>query len=233
MNRFGSNSYDNESDQFAQNQQIGRQLHENSPRPWNESGRPHHVGNRHGHSPNYRPDAVNDIRYHNDYTQRNEYGGRGGENPNMPYYPQDEAQRHHDTSIWTERNAYKDNDYRYRSGHRNYWHEDYDEKYEGRHHHPHPQNFFANIGQGLREGWNNLVHGRHDDDRYEDEYRRNKRPYNPYDSYRLNQGDNRYNRPEERDNPMQSRTNPQSNEWKNSGPDHRDEDFFDSRNFKL
>ena len=225
MNRFGSNSYDNENDQYAQNQQIGRRLAENSPRPWD----PRHQGNPtnlHSGYPNYRPDAVNDIRYHNDNRPRNQYGGRGGENPNMPNYPQDNAYRHHDTKIWSERNDYKDNDYRYRSGHRNYWHEDYDEKYEGQHHRPHPQNFFSNIGQGLREGWNNLVHGRHDDNRYEgnrydDDHHRNKRTYNPYDSYRLDRNRN------------ESRNNPQSDEWHNSGPDHRDEDFFDPRNFKL
>src|SRR5690349_14823973 len=143
MNRFGSNSYDNENDQFAQNQQIGRRLAENSPRPWNEQGRQHGniPDNRHGHSPNYRPDPVNDIRYHNNYRPRNEFGGRGGENPNMPGHPEDAAWRHHDDRIWTERNDYKDADYRYRSGNRNYWHEDYDEQYEGRHHRPHPQNF--------------------------------------------------------------------------------------------
>ena len=116
MNRFGSNSYDNENDQFAQNQQIGRQLAENSPRPWNDQSRHHIPDNRHGNHPNYRPDPVNDIRYHNTHLYQNQnpnqYRSRAGENPRMPNYPNDDSYRHHDTSIWTERNAYKDNDYR-------------------------------------------------------------------------------------------------------------------------
>ncbi len=221
MNRFGSNSYDDENDQFAQNQQIGRQLHENNPRPWNERNRSQGPDNRHTQSPNYRPDAVNDYRYvnrpGNQNQGRNQYGGRGGENPYMPGHPEDNGYRHHHDRIWTERNDYKDADYRYRSGNRNYWHEDYDEQYEGRHHRPHPQNFFSNIGQGIREGWNNLVHRHHDDDRYQEN--RNRRPHNAYENYRLDKSD--------------SRVRPNSDEWHNSGPDHRDEDFFDSRNFKL
>jgi hypothetical protein len=216
MNRFGSNSFDNENDQFAQNQQVGRQLGENSPRAWNEQNRPH------GSHPNYRPDAVNDIRYVNRNVNpnqnRNEWGGRGGENPNMPYYSGDDSYRHHDTNIWTERNDYKDQDYRYRSGHRNYWHEDYDQQYEGRPHRPHPRDFFTNIGQGIREGWENLTHRHHRDDIHHDDSNRRGKPHNAYENYRL------ANSPR--------RDNPQSNQWHNSGPDHRDEDFFNSRNFR-
>lgn len=219
MNRFGSNSFDNENDQFAQNQQIGRQLADNSPRPWNNQNQHQIPDNRHGSRPNYRPDPVNDIRYYNTHQSGNQYSNHPGHYGRMQSNQPNEGYRHHDTSIWTERNDYKDEDYRYRSGNRNYWHEDYDEQYENRHHRPHPQNFFTNFGQGIREGWNNLFHRHEYDDRnrYEDRSHRNH-PYNAYESYRQN--------------PQEHRSNPGSNEWHNSGPDHRDEDFFDRRNFR-
>src|SRR5690606_6998024 len=130
-NRFGSNSFENENDQFAENQRIGRQLADNNPRPWNETINPDRLyKSRHHAHPPYRPDQdyvsrnrQNNYNQQNYYQEPRFYAGAHGDYP-----VNDPGWRHHDDDIWTERNAYKDSDFRYRSGHRNYWHEDYDDK---------------------------------------------------------------------------------------------------------
>jgi hypothetical protein len=224
MNRFGSNSYENENDMYPQNIRIGKQLAENNPQPWNEAPNPAAHDYRHYNHPNYRPDHP--VDYHRENQQRqSRYGS--GENPVMPYYPADESIRHHDnTNLWTERNAYKDHDYRYRSGHRGYWHEDYDEKYEGMHHRRHPDSFFAHIGEGIREGWNNLMHRNPQQEemerrRHEEERHEQRNRHWPFSE--KSERDSR-NQHMERKN--------LGAEWHNSGPEHRDEDFFNRDNFR-
>jgi hypothetical protein len=256
MNRFGSNSFEHENDQFAQNQRFGRLLGENNPRPWNEGNNPYRrPENLHYNHPHYRPDAP-----HDHYQQgRRRYNG---ERPQMPGAPYDDPARHHDDRYWTERNNYKDHDYRYRSGHRGYWHEDYDENYEGRHHPPHPDNFFVHIGQGIRDGWNNLFHRHPEEPRNEDRSDRGRRPDdnrnyvpNPHWPYTQNRPaenpnyvpnpnwpytQNRpaenpnfvpnphwpYNQNRPEDRGRDPRQNPQNPNRNNAGPDYRDEDFY-------
>lgn len=186
MNRFGSNSFENENEQYPDNIRIGKQLADNNPRPWNES--PHHSSHdmRHGHRPNYRPDTPNNYDYE---ARRQETSSFRQNNSENPYYRHDTGAQHHDTGIWTERNAYKDSDYRYRSGHRGYWHEDYDEKYEGRQHNRHPEGFFQHMGEGIREGWNNLFNRnqpdqgeeRHHQERHFNRHQERRWPANRWD----------------------------------------------------
>ena len=251
MNRFGSNSFENENDQFAENQRIGRQLAENNPRPWNETYDPDRTyQSRHHSHPNYMPDHPVGSRrgYQSRNTNWNDqpsfYAGSHHEYP-----ANDPAWRHHDDQIWTERNAYKDSDYRYRSGHRNYWHEDYDDKYETDYprHSRHPESFFGHVGEGIREGWNNLTHRQHTPERgsrYEERspesnYRNEPRHWPNTSNY---PGDVRRQKnvrseerweDERRRQDYKQRSRQQDPDWHNAGPDHHDEDFFDPRNFRL
>ncbi|KAA9345877.1 hypothetical protein [Adhaeribacter soli] len=218
MNRFGSNSFESENEQYPENIRIGMQLADNNPRRWNETPNYHSNEQRHGHTPNYRPDTPRDYRYENRNRETNQFRG---DNPVNPYNRFDTGNRHHDTSIWTERNAYKDSDYRYRSGNRGYWHEDYDEMYEGKHHDQHPGGILQHIGEGIREGWNNMFNRdqrnqgeelrRQDARYYENQNQQRRWPSSHWD-------EDRHRRHE------QERKNLGA-EWHNSGPDHRDEDF--------
>ena len=241
MNNFGSNNYRNDDDNMAENHRIGRRLaHEN---PHSANGEPNPEGYtsyRHHGSPNYRHDFPQDFqnRQNQPYNQQNQpynqqqYSGYNsnrqfGGNQNHYNQPYNEGARHHDTGIWTERNDYKDDDYRYRSGNRNYWHEEYDQQYENRpQQHQHPDNFFTHIGQGIRHGWNNMFHRNNDEnqnDRYNQENNNQHR-----NNWQQNPAYRNYN-----DNRQSGNRNPQSSEWHNSGPDHRDERFFDSRDFGM
>ncbi|MBK0404784.1 hypothetical protein I5M27_17465 [Adhaeribacter sp. BT258] len=254
MNRFGSNSFENENDQFAENQRIGRQLAENNPRPWTETFDPERTyqSRHHGHPP-YRPDYPNRSNaYAGQSVNRNAYGN---ERPfyagaHQDYPANDPAWRHHDDRIWTERNDYKDSDYRYRSGHRNYWHEDYDDKYEANRpfHHRHPEGIIGHVSEGIREGWNNLVH-RHDRNQPDrDRDRDNRERQSGYETRHWPNAENypgaeqrsqRVIREEERrEDEMRRRqkereSHRHDDRWHNAGPNHHDEDFFDSRNFRL
>jgi hypothetical protein len=247
MNRFGSNSFENENDQFAENQRIGRQLAENNPRPWNETFDPERTyqSRHHGHPP-YRPDyPVN--RYPQAYNRPGNYPeGQFYAGAHHDYPASDPDWRHHDDQIWTERNAYKDSDYRYRSGHRNYWHEDYDDKYEESHppHRRHPEGILGHIGEGIREGWNNLVHPRQGNQTREmndrNRYSGNDVRHWPNSgNYPVNERSQRSIRQEERrEDEMRRRQQERESrrhdsDWHNAGPNHHDEDFFDPRNFRL
>ncbi|MFC5270453.1 hypothetical protein [Adhaeribacter terreus] len=247
MNRFGSNSFENENDQFADNQRIGRQLAENNPRPWNETYDPERTyqGRHHSH-PGYRSDYPSrSDQYYNRSAYGNEPSFYAGSHQDYP--ANDPAWRHHDDRIWSERNDYKDSDYRYRSGHRNFWHEDYDDKYEAnRHpHRRHPESFIEHLGEGIREGWNNLVHPRHERERYEAHRRermhRNELRHWP-NAENYPSAEDRSQRAireeERREDEMRRRQIEQESRrhgagWHNAGPNHHDEDFFDSRNFRL
>ncbi|HSI91201.1 MAG TPA: hypothetical protein VK927_08790, partial [Adhaeribacter sp.] len=130
-----------------------------------------------------------------------------------------------DDKIWTERNFFKDTDYRYRSGHRDQWHRDYDREYDpnyrGDRRQPHDESFLNRIGDGIREGWNNLIHS--DREREENQYYDRDRGYTrPQDRMQDRRDNRRFGPEEERERGYTRR----ESEWKNSGPDHRDEDYI-------
>lgn len=109
----------------------------------------------------YRQD--NDHRYDRPAYRQNE-----GTSSRSPYPDYTRPEQHHD-GFWNERDRYKDDDYRYRSGNRptnrSSWHRaddlDYDEDdrarqrgdYRGR-----DEGFFDRIGNSISNTWRNMTH---------------------------------------------------------------------------
>jgi len=135
----------------------------------------------------------NDQRF-NAYNQNNfnrNYNGFSNQNrnPNTNYHEQSSGERHYDRDrdTWPERNEYKDDDYRFRSGNRGNWHapeglgnpdndryrnqRDYRDRDDYRnynqdrnrndnrnqHDQDRDQGFFGRIGNSISNTWNNLT----------------------------------------------------------------------------
>lgn len=196
MNRFGNTNYEHPEDRFSDHQRYRLQLGDNAERPWENPYDPERNYRSFRHAQAY----YNPYRtgYVENAGNRHFYAGAHNDYP-----ANDPAWRHHDDRYWTERNDYKDSDFRYRSGHRGYWHDDYDEQYENRpKQYHHQESFWDHVGEGIRDGWNNMFHRRpHDvreEERREDHQRRRDHEQKFW-----------------REDP----------DYRNAGPDHRDEDF--------
>lgn len=194
----------------GENQRIGRDIYrERGDRPFNEqyrSGQSYHNQNE-GYRPDQthygsRPDSSyrnqNNINY-GDNRNRNfpDNGPWSNANPQRSYRndlnnpPREyrdytRPEQHHDHRDYTERNAYKDTDYRYRSGNRGNWEAPGSEYVNNQNQYRNtPRNedegFFDRMGNSIRETWNNITNS-HDveDNQYRPNQNRNfNRGYEP------------------------------------------------------
>lgn len=98
------------------------------------------------------------------YRNRNAPYQREGTSSQSPYagdYTRPE--QHYDTRFWTERNRYKDDDYRYRSGNRDTWQNagdlDYEEEARARQwgdFRSQEEGFFDRMGNKISQPWHNI-----------------------------------------------------------------------------
>lgn len=178
---------DRDSRYYAENQRVGQDLYRRdqqnqirSPQERYQSGQGYH-NRQEGYSPGQihygsRPDSAyrnpninfgdDPHRRDQDYRQeRHPYQSRSGTSSRSPY-PEDftRPEQHHHDRAWTERNRYKDDDYRFRSGHRDTWRQfgdlDYEEDdlarqrgdYRGR-----EEGFFDRMGNRISQAWRNMT----------------------------------------------------------------------------
>lgn len=186
---------DRDSRYYEENQRVGQELYRRDqqnqirhPQERYQSGQNYHNRNE-GYSREQthygsRPDSAYrnpDINFGDNPDRqqyrhdRPSYARREGTSSQSPY-PEDftRPEQHHHDFPWNERNRYKNDDYRYRSGHRNTWQQDYEEDdlarqrgdYRGR-----EEGFFDRMGNSISQAWRNMT-------RDEDE------PSSGYDNYR-------------------------------------------------
>lgn len=106
------------------------------------------------------------YRQNQDYREERAYNPRREGTSSRSPYPEDftRPEQHHHDRAWSERNRYKDDDYRFRSGHRDTWRQyndlDYEEDdlarqrgdYQGR-----EEGFFDRIGNRISHAWRNMT----------------------------------------------------------------------------
>jgi hypothetical protein len=171
----------------AENHRVGQELYRRDQQNQNRHpqeqypGGQQHQNRQQGYNPDQahygsRPDSAyrnpninfgdNPYRQDNDHRYdrpafRNE-GGTTGRSP----YPEDftRPEQHHDNRMWTERNRYKDEDYRYRSGHRDTWERpanlDYNEDDRARQrgdYRGQQEGFFDRIGNTISHAWHHMT----------------------------------------------------------------------------
>lgn len=182
MNYQSADNFLNRNNHHDDNQQRGRELWHESPQNWYGNNNPNsQYQNRHHGSPNYRPDDAYRQNQH-PYQQEQPAGNYGKRTQVMPGAPYDAAWRHHDNHTWSERNDFKDDDYRYRSGHRDTWHRDYDrmDNHDNEGYRRHEPGFFEAAGNKMSQFWNDMVHP---DRNYELNRRHEEHPYHRHHSF--------------------------------------------------
>jgi hypothetical protein len=189
---------DRDSRYSAENQRVGQELYRRDqqnqirhPQERYQSGLSYHNRNE-GYSNDQthygsRPDSAyrnpninfgdNSYRQDNDYDYRDDRSSsyrREGTSSRSPYPDYTRPEQHHDDRFWPEKNRYKDDDYRYRSGNRptnrSSWHRsddlDYDEDDRARQrgdYRSREEGFFDRIGNSISNAWHNMTHDDDDD----------------------------------------------------------------------
>lgn len=158
----------------------GQNQYGRASQDWQERGRDfqnrqqgHHQDPGHYGS---RPDSAyrnpdinfgdNPSRSGNRFQERNMPYQQQGTSSQSPYsrdYTRPE--QHYDTRFWTERNRYKDDDYRYRSGNRDTWQSagdlDYEEEDRARQRgdfRAQEEGLFDRMGNRISQAWHQLTH---------------------------------------------------------------------------
>ncbi|MGV3503357.1 MAG: hypothetical protein ACO1O1_06590 [Adhaeribacter sp.] len=200
-------------DQYRSSQEQYR----HSSRDWQERGPafqnrqqgynqdPGHYGSRPDSA--YRNPDINfgdqASRSGNRFSDRNRsYQGEGTSSQSPYSGDHTRPEQHYDTRFWTERNRFKDDDYRYRSGNRDTWQSaenlDYEEEDRARHRgdfRHQEEGFFDRMGNRISQAWRNMTH--EDDEDRPGNYSSRNRDYasgsrwtqdRDQDRYRQNRG---------------------------------------------
>jgi hypothetical protein len=178
---------DRDSRYRAENHRVGQDLYRRDqqnqirhPQERYQSGQSYHNRDE-GHNQDQihygsRPDSAyrnpninfgdQPYRQNQDYRdERSSYARREGTSTRSPY-PEDftRPEQHHHDQTWNERNRYKDDDYRYRSGHRDTWrqfndadHEEDDLARQRGDYHGREEGFFDRIGNSISHAWRNMT----------------------------------------------------------------------------
>ncbi len=199
--------HDEYSKSEGENQRIGRNIYqERGNRPANEQYR--NGQSFHNQNEGFRPDQRHygsrpDSAYRNQqninygdnqnrnypdngsWNNRNQQGQYRHDlsNPPREYHDHTRPEQHHDHRDYMERNRYKDDDYRYRSGNRGTWEAPGSEfinqnnnqnQYRNNSRHDN-EGFFDRMGNSIRNTWNNVTNSHHEenDNRYRPNQNRN------------------------------------------------------------
>lgn len=170
----GSDQYRSGQDNYRRSSQDWRERGQDLPNQQQGYYRnQEHYGSRPDSA--YRNPDINfgDNAYHsgNRFRDRSMPYQREGTSSQSPYAGDfTRPEQHYDTRFWTERNRYKDDDYRYRSGNRDTWQNagalDYEEEDRARQRgdfRGHEKDIFDRMGNRISQAWHNLVHDQDED----------------------------------------------------------------------